>query len=120
MVSFRFLGIVLASVAAGPLLAQLEAGSHDHAQPKSKKAAFIEKKGQLPSQVMFRADFGTIALFAEKDCFTWSRLQDDVGELVHEENHKREEERVPFNIHGHAWQVKFEGANPDPVITRSG
>jgi len=83
-------------------------------------AAFIENKGQLPGQVLYRADFGTVALFAERQRITWSKLQDDAGEVVHEQSHTGNLDASGLTLHGHAWRMDLVGADPAAAITRSG
>ncbi|MFZ1686804.1 MAG: PKD domain-containing protein [Flavobacteriales bacterium] len=104
--------------AASSLLSfSLSAGSgHDHppvnsgAVPKTPlvQQEFLENKGHLPAQVLYRADFGPLALFAERDRLTWSMLQSDAGERVHQFQH----DKVPFQLNGHAWNMRFVDAEP--------
>ncbi|MFZ1686803.1 MAG: PKD domain-containing protein [Flavobacteriales bacterium] len=78
---------------------------------------FIENKGQLPAQVKFRAEFGTASMFAESGGITWSMLQPDAGDVVHEMLHAKAEEKAAFKLHGHAWRMRFVDANGNPAIT---
>ncbi|MEO8069137.1 MAG: PKD domain-containing protein, partial [Flavobacteriales bacterium] len=69
---------------------------------------FLENKGQYPGQVLYRADFGNLALFAERGTLTWSLLQPDAGERVHDFQHDGQ----PFQLKGHAWRMRLVGADP--------
>ena len=85
-------------------------GAHPHQR-------FVENKGQLPARVKYRAEFGTASMFAESDGITWSMLQADAGDVVHELLHANATEKAAFKLRGHAWRMRFVDANGKPAIT---
>ncbi len=74
-------------------------------------APFTANLGQWEQPFLFKAEAGPVALFAERDALTWSLLQDDFGEVLHEAFHEQER---PV-LKGHAWRVHFEGARPGAI-----
>jgi len=78
---------------------------------------FVENKGQLPPKVKYRAEFGTASMFAEIGGVTWSMLQADAGDRVHDVFHADAAEKAAFKLNGHAWRMRFVDANGAPVIT---
>jgi len=96
---------------------------HDHehavAQP-SVHGEYVENKGQWQSQILYRADFGLLAMFAERDRLVFSKLEDDAAEKVHEAQHISPEAVDALTFKGHAWYAWFEGANLNAEVTREG
>ncbi|MFN3876018.1 MAG: hypothetical protein ACK4L7_08930, partial [Flavobacteriales bacterium] len=84
------------------------------------RGEYVETKGQWPRSVLYRADFGLLALFAERDRLVFSRLEDGAGEKMHDAHHAGAEAFEQLKLKGHAWHVWFEGADPAAVVTRSG
>lgn len=102
------------------LCAQLNAqgqDAHAHATPVRPPQRFVENKGQWPAHVRYRAEFGTASMFAEADGITWSMLQADAGERVHDLLHADSKAQAAFRLHGHAWRMLFVDANGDPAVT---
>ena len=91
--------------------------AHAHATPVRPAQRFVENKGQWPAHVRYRAEFGTASMFAEADGITWSMLQVDAGERVHDLLHADSKAQAAFKLHGHAWRMLFVDANGDPAVT---
>lgn len=109
---------VLALSAQGP-----SPGSHDHGSHSTSPllhGEYVENKGQWPAPIRYRADFGLVALFAEKNRLVFSKLEDDATEKVHDAQHEGPGAMEDLRLNGHAWYAWFEGANADPELTRSG
>ncbi|MEO8067088.1 MAG: PKD domain-containing protein [Flavobacteriales bacterium] len=81
---------------------------------------FLENKGQMPGQVLYRADFGTLALFAERDRITFSKLRDDAPEVFHDAFHSDSAMHIAPDLPGHAWQMQFVGSDPNVRVTADG
>ena len=83
------------------------AHAHEHgAEPHS--APFILNKGQWNGGFLYKAEVGPLALFMGADGLTWSLLQPDFAEVIHEAGHRSDDAPV---LKGHAWRVRFEGAS---------
>ncbi len=112
-------------IGAASLIANAnDADEHDHSTPGAAIAAptmmgeYVENKGQWPDPVLFRADFGVTALFAEQGRLTFSKWADDVPEKVHELQHSGDPAGTVLS--GHAWYMIFTGARADATIERTG
>ncbi len=95
---------------------------HDHAAVASGSPVltgeYVENKGQWNDKVLFRADFGVTAIFAESDRLTFSKWADDVPEKVHEIQHGSDPAATVLS--GHAWYMHFNGAQPTVQVDRIG
>lgn len=97
------------------------ASAHDHTASDGGASApvrYILNKGQLPSNVLYRADVGMTALFMEQDRLTWSRLQADAGEIVHDRLHE-ERDLADLALKGHAWSMRFVAASSNVTVKAS-
>ncbi len=90
------------------------ADSHVIQGHASTGVSFIANKGQWLSKVLYRAEVNGLALFAELDGITFSKLQEDAGDLLHEVHLNRTSDQP--TVHGHAWRMKFVGANINPRL----
>ena len=81
------------------------------AAEKGPATPFIQNKGQWTQPFLFKAEVGNMALFVEQDGLTWSMLQPDMGEVLHEAHH----DGIRPELRGHAWKVRFEGARPTSI-----
>ncbi len=81
---------------------------------------YVENKGQWASSILYRADFGLLAMFAERDRLVFSKLQDDAADKVHDAQHIGPEAVDAVQLRGHAWYAWFEGADPNAEVTRDG
>lgn len=77
---------------------------------------YIQNKGQWPEQVRFKTDLSEAAMFLENDGLTWVRYEPGAADRVHDLNHHPELEQ-DFSLKGHAWKVRFVGANANATIT---
>ncbi|MFZ1686802.1 MAG: PKD domain-containing protein [Flavobacteriales bacterium] len=80
---------------------------------------FIENKGQWPSHVLYRAGFGPAVVFVERTGLTWSMLQPDAAELLHDHAHAQPTDVADIRLRGHAWRMRFVDANKSPSISSS-
>ena len=67
---------------------------------------FVQNKGQWTAPFLYQAGSRNLAVFLEQGALTWSMLQPDFGEVLHEAMHTG---TAPM-LSGHAWRVHFEGA----------
>lgn len=95
-------------VATLPLAAQ----QHEHAavMTAAPKARYIENKGQWPQAVKYHTNFGALAVWAENDRITFSRLSDADVLRVHDLHHEGRLETSAHTVHGHAWRMVLDGA----------
>ncbi len=93
------------------------ATGHPHIRSEEGKQVvkFVENKQQWDSFVHFRADIPGGKVFFENDRVTYALL--DLVDLHDRYAHSPEGKEVPKEIRGHAFQVRFDGANPEPIIT---
>ncbi len=80
---------------------------------------FAENMGQWEGPFIYRASVTGATAFLEKDGITWVKLQEDADQIMHDLAQLSLEERETLQLTGHAWQMKFHGADPEPVITGS-
>jgi gliding motility-associated-like protein len=81
---------------------------------------FIENKGQWDSRVKYMGRVDAGAFFIEEDGYTvvqhntadWGQF----SEMLHGHSAMDENKRKAFRVRSHAFQVKFEGGNPNPEI----
>nr|MBP6311879.1 hypothetical protein [Flavobacteriales bacterium] len=107
---------------AGLILASSAKDGHEHDPSDthviqghaSTGVSFIANKGQWLSKVLYRAEVNGLALFAERNGITFSKLQDDAGDLLHEAHLNRTS--VQPTVYGHAWKMEFVGANMNPGL----
>jgi len=76
--------------------------------------SYIENKGQWPSQVTHMAKIGGGNVWLEKDKFTFSLLNQEDVEAVHEFHHHG---GTPVEIRGHAYSLNFIQSNPSVKIS---
>lgn len=88
-------------------------GDHDHA-PRT--VQYVANEGQWPSQVRFKASFPTSAMFLEGGGVTWSHLQADAPDLVHEYIQWPLERQRTFSLRGHSWRMRFIDADPTALV----
>lgn len=75
-------------------------------------AVFVRNNGQWPEEVQYRS--GTsLSVFLEHGGITWSLLEADASERVHNLMHADKNALREFSLKGHAWRVEFVGANND-------
>ncbi len=89
--------------------------AHDHGSPTGsmeRSVQYVANRGQWSGPILFKASFPNGAMFLQQDGITWSRLQDDAAEQVHEYIHWTPERKAEFNLRGHAWKMHFVDANP--------
>ena len=87
--------------------------------PRGKHQRFVENKGQWPGSVSYRAEFGMASLFIGREGLTWSMLQADAGERMHDLLHAEAGTPTSYELHGHAWRMRFVEANADVAISSS-
>ena len=75
----------------------------------------MENHGQWSDGVRFKAAFPASAMFLQSDGVTWVRYQDDAPDLVHEYIQWSPERQSTFHLRGHAWRMRFDGANPASI-----
>ena len=96
---------------------------HDHGAAigaPAQHGEYVENKGQWPTPILYRADFGLLAMFAERDRLVFSKIDEAVLERVHDAQHEAPEFMDNVRVNGHAWYAWFEGANPSAEVTREG
>jgi gliding motility-associated-like protein len=81
---------------------------------------YVENKGQWDDRVLYRADFGLVALFAERDRLTFSLWEPYAVDKVHDAQHIGIDAVDALTLKGHAWRLWFEGASPAVQVDRSG
>jgi gliding motility-associated-like protein len=74
-------------------------------------APFTPNEGQWRQPFLFKAESGNLALFAGRSALSWSMLQPDLEEVLHEAHH----DGVRPMIAGHAWRMHFEDATPASI-----
>jgi len=85
-----------------------------HAPDPSTSYHFIQNKGQWPQPILYTTEVPQGWLFLEKDGFTYNFLE---AAYFNPENAAAGQEKAPAQFKGHAFQVKFLGANPESTIT---
>jgi len=75
---------------------------------------FIQNKGQWPQPVLYCTELPQGWLFLEKDGFTYNFLE---TAYFNPEKAGSEPAKTPVTFKGHAFGVKFLGANPESIIT---
>lgn len=96
---------------------------HDHGPSANEPVLhgeYVENKGQWAAPILYRADFGLVALFAERDRLVFSKLDEAVPDRVHDAQHEGPEAMENVRINGHAWYAWFEGANANAEVVREG
>ena len=83
-----------------------------HAPEPSRSYSFIQNKGQWPQPILYTTEVPQGWLFLEKDGFTYNFLE---AAYFNPENRAPEPAKTP-QFKGHAFQVKFLGANPESII----
>lgn len=85
--------------------------SHDHPKAAMQRSnvdatkyAFIANHGQWDGPFAYKAEVGPLALFMEERALTWSLLQEDFAEILHDAGHSMD--AAPM-FRGHAWRVHF-------------
>jgi gliding motility-associated-like protein len=81
---------------------------------------YVENKGQWQSPILYRADFGLVALFAERNRLVFSKLDEAVPDRVHDAQHEGPGAMERVRVNGHAWYAWFEGANAAAQVTAEG
>ena len=114
-----------AALLLGPSAFAQHAGhqGHDHgpsAQEPVLHGEYVENKGQWAAPILYRADFGLVALFAERDRLVFSKLDEAVPDRVHDAQHEGPDAMENVRMNGHAWYAWFEGANPNAEVSREG
>lgn len=102
------------------LLAHQPSCSHQGGGVPSYGGEYVENKGQWDDRVLYRADFGLVALFVEHGRLSFSKWADEVPERVHDAQQEGPEVMDNLVLRGHAWYLWFEGADPAAHLERSG
>lgn len=93
------------------LLAALPARAHKPAELVTgtpvPKHLFIPNQGQWEGAFAFKAEVGPLALFMEPGGLTWSLLQSDFADILHDASYLGTE---PI-LERHVWKVRFENAS---------
>ncbi len=81
--------------------------------PLTEPHAFRENKGQWPDQVLFKADFGSHQIWAERGRLLW--VQQDATDLAERAKCKFDPDCdfMEFEVKNHAFAVEFAGSNTD-------
>lgn len=109
----RTVTALMVASCTGPIAAH----DHEHGPASVARVQYVPNHGQWPDAVRFKASFAGSAMFLGSDGVTWSRYQADAPELVHEYIQWEPEQQAAFTLRGHAWRIRFVGANPN-AITR--
>lgn len=97
--------ITLALLAAVNVLSAHE-HVHEGGPHEATTTPFIENQGQWTGNFRYKAEVGPLALFMESNGLTWSLLQPDFSEVLHEASHRSDPSPM---LRGHAWRVSFVG-----------
>ncbi len=73
--------------------------------PKARRLSF-KNMGQWAAPFSYQASAGNLTVFLEPGALTWSVLQPDYAEVLHDAMH----DGVEPMLAGHAWRVHFDGA----------
>ncbi|MBL7962224.1 MAG: PKD domain-containing protein [Flavobacteriales bacterium] len=84
----------------------VHAHEHDH-QHAATPLRFIENKGQWDQRVQFMAGGGVMRVFLEQGGLTWSMLQPDAADLMHDMAQWPIERQQALRLNGHAWKANF-------------
>lgn len=107
---------VLQALALVGLPLMVNAHEHGHeAAARSAKVQYVPNHGQWDASVRFKAAFPISAMFLQDDGVTWVRMQDDAADRVHDYIQWTEEEQADFSLRGHAWRMRFVGADTKAV-----
>jgi gliding motility-associated-like protein len=84
-----------------------------HLPSMNEPHVFRENKGQWPDQVLFKADFGSHQIWAERGRLIW--VQQDPDDLAKRAACKFDPDCafMEFEVRNHAFIVHFDGANAD-------
>jgi len=69
-------------------------------------APFVRNMGQWSAPFNYQASAGNLTVFLEPGALTWSLLQPDHADVLHDAMHDGAEPMIA----GHAWRVHFDGA----------
>ena len=83
------------------------ASAHEH----GKNIDFIANQNQWDSNVLFRASVGGGAAFLESDGITYSFLNPEQAEEMHDMQFATKAEQDAYLINGHAWKMEFINAS---------
>ena len=103
----------------GVLLPVLSA-AHDHAEhplTNGRTVEYVANHGQWPDEVRYKASIPTSAMFLQAVAVTWVRYQVDDPDLVHQYIQWSPKRHAMFTLQGHAWRMRFDGADPSAVVT---
>ncbi|HBF88415.1 MAG TPA: hypothetical protein DDX39_07195 [Bacteroidales bacterium] len=81
----------------------------------SQSKSFIENKGQLPNNVLFKAEFSNGAIFFENNAFTYNLFNEEDVKHSHA-HHSHEESEKKHVINCHAYKVEFLNAKTTSEI----
>lgn len=76
--------------------------------------AFVPNQNQWEGHIEFRADIESGALFLEKNAFTYHFY--DAAKWGHDHVHNTRRNKDDLRVKQHAFQLFFEGANPEPQL----
>jgi len=98
----RIIVLIILSITNGTLFSQVN---------------FVENKGQMPSQVEFKADFMFAQIYFERDRFTYNLINNTEIPVskVHHGN-----DNYNGTVHCHAYQMKFINSNKNTEIFKNG
>lgn len=72
---------------------------------------YIKNVGQWNDAVLYRVNFSRGAIFLEDNGFTYTFCDPNDAALVHDYSQWTQGQQEAFQIHGHSWRFKFQGAN---------
>lgn len=102
-----------------PVCVAAEHGHNDHSHAE-KPAVFIENRGQWPASVRFRTGASGAALFVEQHGWTWSKLEANASDRMHDIAELTPAEQATLRFNGHAWRMRFVGQQPSAEVVGTG
>ena len=101
---------ILFLIAAGALSFGSKAHDHDHHHVPD--WIFVENQGQWTGDFRYKAEIGALAVFVEEGGMTWSLLQADAPDIIHD---ALANDTRPL-LSGHVWKVEMIGADPAAIV----
>ena len=78
---------------------------------------FTENQGQWEEKILFKSTLGGGDLFVERNAITFSFYDQKKLSLIHQAGITKGQV-TDLNIKRHAYQVRFENANPEPLVEK--
>jgi gliding motility-associated-like protein len=113
----NLLGILLFFTGSCGLLAQSDSSRQAIIPHVSPSLRFTENKGQWESNILFRAQLDGGALFLENNSLTFSFYDKKKYRALHHGGILKSQYK-DLLIKGHAYKIRFEGANPVPSVEK--